>query len=68
MTYGERSDWYQNLMVSGTVQVTWQGQTYKAENPERLEVGEAENDFPAVSRFLFELDGLPGFVRVTIID
>ena len=68
LTYGERSDWYQNLLASGNVQVTWQGQTYTTGIPERLEVEKAANDFPAVSRLLFKLDGLPGFVRVSILN
>ena len=68
LTYGERSDWYQNLKASGKVQVTWQGQTYTAGDPERLEVSEAANDFPFISRLLFKLDGLPEFIRLTVID
>jgi deazaflavin-dependent oxidoreductase (nitroreductase family) len=68
LTYGERSDWYQNLVASGTVQVTWQGKIYNTGNPERLEVSEAANDFPFISRILFKLDGLPEFIRLSIIE
>jgi deazaflavin-dependent oxidoreductase (nitroreductase family) len=66
LTYGDRADWYQNLLASGKAQITWQGQTYAVGHPERLEVSAAAGDFPAISRILFRFDGLPGFVRVTI--
>jgi hypothetical protein len=50
------------------MQVSWKGQTYATGNPERLEVSAAADDFPAISRFLFRFDGLPGFVKVTISE
>jgi len=67
LTYGERSDWYKNLKATGTMQITWQGQTYDVGKPERLEVSQAIDDFPWISRFLFKQEGLPGFLRVTIV-
>ena len=68
LTYGVRADWYQNLQASGSMELTWQGQTYKVGLPERLEVSQTANEFPRISRFLFWLDGLPAFIRVSVIS
>jgi deazaflavin-dependent oxidoreductase (nitroreductase family) len=65
MTYGERADWYKNLLACGTMEITWQGQTHKVGNPERLEIDSAMRAFPWISRMLFRLEGLPGFLQVT---
>jgi hypothetical protein len=50
------------------MEILWQGVTYQVGNPERLEVSQAVDEFPGISRFLFWLDGLPAFVRVAVID
>lgn len=68
LTYGERADWYQNLQTAGKMEIQWQGVTYQVGHPERLEISHAVNDFPLISRFLFWLDGIPAFVRVTMIS
>ncbi|HWU40337.1 MAG TPA: nitroreductase family deazaflavin-dependent oxidoreductase, partial [Candidatus Acidoferrum sp.] len=68
MIYGNRSDWYKNLLAAGTMKLTWQGQTHRVGNAEPLEVSLAEKEFPWISRFLFRLEGLPAFLRVTILS
>ncbi len=68
LTYGTRADWYQNLQASGSMELTWQGQTYQVGEPEWLEVSETTDEFPGISRFLFRLDGLPAFIRVRVIS
>jgi len=68
LTYGERADWYKNLMTSGMMKITWQGQIYEVGNPERLEVNEAIDDFPWISQSLFKQEGLPAFIQVSIVQ
>ena len=68
LTYGERADWYKNLMESGMMKITWQGQTFEVGNPELLEVDEAIDDFPWISRSLFKQEGLPAFLQVSIVQ
>jgi deazaflavin-dependent oxidoreductase (nitroreductase family) len=68
LTYGENSDWYQNLRALGRMEILWQGVPYQVGQPECLEVSQAIDKFPGISRFLFWLDGLPALVRVTIIE
>ncbi len=65
LTYGDRTDWYQNLQAAGCMVLQWQGVNFQVGLPERLEVSSAINNFPLISRFLFWLDGLPAFVQVT---
>jgi deazaflavin-dependent oxidoreductase (nitroreductase family) len=66
LTYGERADWYRNLLTAGRMTIHWQGKPYPVGQPERVEVSLAARDFPLVSRFLFWLDGVPAFVRVKV--
>ncbi len=65
LTYGERSDWYQNLRAVGNMEIQWQGRNYQVGHPEELDFSHAIHDFNLLSRFLFWLDGVPAFVRVT---
>lgn len=67
LSYGERADWFRNLMAKGSMQITWQGRTYPVGSPERLERSQAEADFPFISRLLFQWEALPGFVRMEIL-
>jgi deazaflavin-dependent oxidoreductase (nitroreductase family) len=66
LTYGERADWYRNLLTAGQMTIHWQGIIYPVGQPERLEISRVARDFPLVSRLLFRLDGVPAFVRVTV--
>jgi len=45
LTYGERADWYRNLQASGTMEITWQGQTYQVGHPEKVELSQAVDEF-----------------------
>ena len=65
LTYGSKTDWYRNIQANGGGKVEWRGKMYDVGCAEIIASDQAQYAFPLPSRFLFWLDGLPQFVRVS---
>jgi deazaflavin-dependent oxidoreductase (nitroreductase family) len=68
LTYGSRADWYRNIQAKGEGEIQWQGKTYHVDQPDMIDATQALPAFPLPSRFLFWLDGVPQFVRVSYMQ
>jgi len=60
--YGPHTDWYRNLMATGTGTLAWKGRTYQLERPELISGPEAMRAWPIMSRMLLLLAGMRDFV------
>ncbi|HTY31152.1 MAG TPA: nitroreductase family deazaflavin-dependent oxidoreductase [Mycobacterium sp.] len=60
--YGPHTDWYRNVMASGTGTLTWKGHTYQLDRPELISGPEAMRAWPLMSRMLLRLAGMHEFV------
>ena len=65
LTYGSKADWYRNLQAHNGGQVEWQGKMYNVGQAEIIDSELALHAFPLPSQFMFWLDGVPQFVRVS---
>ncbi|BAX92924.1 nitroreductase/quinone reductase family protein [Mycobacterium shigaense] len=62
--YGSQTDWYRNVMGTGTCALAWKGQTYQLERPELLSGSEALQAWPLRQRITLRLAGIHDFLWV----
>jgi deazaflavin-dependent oxidoreductase (nitroreductase family) len=60
--YGPQTDWYRNLMATGTCTLTWKGRTYQLERPQLISGPEVMRAWPLGSRIMLQLAGMHDFV------
>ena len=65
LTYGEKADWYRNIMKAGGCTLLWQGRRYAAQKPELMEAAQAYPLFPPALRLALHVGGIRQFVRLT---
>jgi deazaflavin-dependent oxidoreductase (nitroreductase family) len=58
LTYGPDVDWCRNIMASGKCALTWKGQEYALEKPERLLFSEAWEAYPLSTRLVGGVGGV----------
>jgi deazaflavin-dependent oxidoreductase (nitroreductase family) len=62
--YGARTQWLKNLTASPG-ELRWHGHTVAVADPLPADATSARRRYPAISRFLFWLDGTSEFVRLS---
>ena len=63
-TFGDRADWYRNLLAAGSASATYRGRVYTLERPELIDLATAAPAFPRYERLLFRLIGIDDFLRL----
>ncbi|WP_246540766.1 nitroreductase family deazaflavin-dependent oxidoreductase [Mycobacterium spongiae] len=64
LTYGQRTDWYRNLLASGAGTLAWKGSTYHLERPKVISGAEPMQAWPIAARLLLHLAGVHDFVQL----
>jgi deazaflavin-dependent oxidoreductase (nitroreductase family) len=64
LLYGEKSDWYRNLLAAKHGTVLWQGRHYEIKKPEMVGAEEALADFPPFIRQRIQRYGIDHFIKV----
>ncbi len=64
LTFGEGSDWYQNVRAAGGCTIRWNGVDYAVVDPEIVELETARPAFARIEQALLPLLGIERFVRV----
>ncbi len=64
LTFGEGSDWYQNVRAAGGCTIRWNGADYAVVDPEVVELETARPTFSRIEQALLPLLGIERFVRV----
>jgi deazaflavin-dependent oxidoreductase (nitroreductase family) len=64
MTFGERADWFQNVLAAGGCVIRWKGVDYPVVEPEIIDWATARPAFSPVLRVLAPLFGIEQFVRL----
>jgi hypothetical protein len=58
LSYGPDVDWCHNIMTSGKCVLTWKGQGYALEKPERLPISETWEAYPLSTRLVISAGGV----------
>lgn len=64
MPFGERTDWYRNLLAAGEGMIRWNGAAYHVVEPQMVEWAEARPAFHRLERVAVPLLGIKRFVRL----
>lgn len=64
LTFGEGSDWYQNVRAAGGCTIRWNGADYAVIDPEIVELETARPAFSRIEQALLPLLGIERFVRM----
>ena len=67
LPFGDRTDWYRNLVAAGSARIYWQGGTYTVGRPEPANKREAAPFFSLPVRAALRIYGVNRFVRLPII-
>jgi deazaflavin-dependent oxidoreductase (nitroreductase family) len=64
MTYGKKTDWYANLLASGSCSLYWKQRDYRLVNPQLIDKEAGLLAFPALVRSALRLAGIEYFLRL----
>ncbi|HLI09674.1 MAG TPA: hypothetical protein VKV40_24140 [Ktedonobacteraceae bacterium] len=64
LTYGTVTDWYRNIERVGQCRIQWQGKSFLAGRPERVDATRALPLFPLALRLALRIAGIRQFVRL----
>jgi deazaflavin-dependent oxidoreductase (nitroreductase family) len=64
-TFGANAAWYRNLMVAGSVDITYRGKRFTSGRPEVVPFTDAAPAFPRYERVMFRLLGISEFVKLS---
>ena len=67
LTYGKKTDWYENVKAKGGCTLTWKKRVYALTNPEFIDQEQALQAFPAVFRVGLRMMGIQYYLRLTRI-
>jgi len=66
LTYGKKTDWYENVKAKGGCSLTWKRQDYQLTNPEFIDPELALPAFPKLIRAGLRRMGMKYFLRLSI--
>ena len=64
LPYGDKVDWYRNILAAGQGTVTCHGKEYPVERPQPLDVNAAATALPFAIRIIVRLVGAQYFIRM----
>ena len=65
LTYGKRTDWYENVKAKGGCSLTWKRKEYILANPEFIPPEQGITAFPAFFRVGLHMLGIQYFLRLS---
>lgn len=67
LTYGDRVDWYQNVLAAGGCDLLWQGKKFHLQHPQQIPPQEGLREFPFPQRGVLKWLHIAGFFALTKI-
>ena len=67
LPFGEKTDWYRNLLAAGEGMILWNGMAYHVVEPQLVEWAAARPDFHRLERLAVPLLGIQRFVRLRYV-
>lgn len=67
MPFGEKTDWYRNLLAAGEGMIRWNGATYHVVEPQVVEWAAARPDFHRLERLAVPVVGIKRFMRLRYV-
>lgn len=64
LPYGDKVDWYRNILAAGGGTVVWRGKEYPAESPKPLLQGTGLPTLPFVFRWIVQIVGIQHFIQM----
>ena len=64
LPYGDKVDWYRNILAAGRGTVVWRGKEYPVERPDPLEVKTDASALPLAIRMIVRLVGAQHFIQM----
>ena len=64
LPYGDKVDWYRNILAAGRGTVVWRGKEYPVEKPESLDGYADVSAFPLILQMIVRLVGVQHFIRL----
>lgn len=65
LTYGKKTDWYENVKAKGGCSLRWKRQDYALTNPEFIDPDQALPAFPALFRVGLRWMGIQYYLRLS---
>ena len=64
LTYGKKTDWYENVKAKGSCSLKWKRQEYTLTNPEFIDQEQALPAFPALFRMGLKMMGIQYYLQL----
>jgi deazaflavin-dependent oxidoreductase (nitroreductase family) len=64
LTYGDKVDWYRNVVAAGGGTIRWHGRDYRVGAPEQLDREDGIRAFPPPLRVILRLNHTEHFIKV----
>ena len=64
LPYGDKVDWYRNILAAGRGTVVWRGKEYPVEKPEPLDGNADASALPLTLRMIVRFVGVQHFIRL----